>query len=74
MAIKSPLTLGHHVTSIPNPIDTEVYRPLNKNEIRLKLDLPTDKKIILFAAVKASDKRKGMDYLIEASSLLKNLT
>lgn len=72
MAIKSPLTLGHHVTSIPNPIDTGVYRPLNKNEIRLKLDLPTDKKIILFAAVKASDKRKGMDYLIEASSLLKN--
>ena len=72
MAIKSPLTLGHHVTSIPNPIDTEVYRPLNKNEIRLKLDLPIDKKIILFAAVKASDKRKGMDYLIEASNLLKN--
>ena len=72
MAIKSPLTLRHDVNSIPNPIDTGVYRPLNKSEIRLKLDLPTDKKIILFAAVKASDKRKGMDYLIEASSLLKN--
>ena len=72
MAIKSPLTLGHHVTSIPNPIDTEVYRPLNKNEIRDKLNLPIDKKIILFAAVKASDKRKGLDYLIEASNLLKN--
>jgi glycosyltransferase involved in cell wall biosynthesis len=72
MALKSPLTLGHYVTSIPNPIDTEIYRPLNKDEIREKLNLPTDKKIILFAAVKASDKRKGMDYLIEASSLLKN--
>jgi glycosyltransferase involved in cell wall biosynthesis len=72
MAIKSPLTVGHHITSIPNPIDTEVYRPLNKNEIINKLNLPSDKKIILFAAVKASDKRKGLDYLIEASNILKN--
>src|SRR5699024_6324501 len=46
--------------------------PLNRNEIREKINLPIDKKIILFAAVKASDKRKGMDYLIEASRLLKD--
>lgn len=72
MALKSPLTLGHHVASIPNPIDTNIYRPLNKSDIRQKLNLPIDKKIILFAAVKASDKRKGIKYLVEASNLLKN--
>lgn len=67
LAEKSPLTQGHRVISIPNPIDTEHYRPMDKNEIRKKLELPADRKIILFAAVKASDKRKGMDYLVEAS-------
>jgi glycosyltransferase involved in cell wall biosynthesis len=72
MALKSPLTLGHHVVSIPNPIDTDIYCPLSKDEIKNKLNLPADKKIILFAAVKASDKRKGLNYLIEASKLLNN--
>lgn len=67
LAEKSPLTKGHQVLSIPNPIDTEMYRPMDKIEIRNKLNLPSDKKIILFAAVKASDKRKGMDYLVEVS-------
>ena len=72
MAEESPLTVGHHVTSIPNPIDIEVYRPLDKTSIRKKLNLPNDKKIVLFAAVKASDNRKGLSYLAEATKLLKN--
>src|SRR5690554_2535853 len=72
MAEESPLTVGHYVTSIPNPIDIDVYRPLDKTTIRKKLNLPTDKKIVLFAAVKASDKRKGLSYLVEATKLLKN--
>ncbi len=70
LAEQSPLTQGHRVTSIPNPIDTETYRPMDKSEIRKKLNLPLDKKIILFAAVKAADKRKGMDYLVEAARLM----
>lgn len=70
LAEKSPLIQGHQFTSIPNPIDTETYRPLDQREVREKLHLPLDKKIILFAAVKASDKRKGIDYLAEASKLL----
>ena len=72
LAEKSELTTNHSVFSIPNPIDTEVYQPKTKIEVRKKLNLPTDKKIILFAAVKTSDKRKGMDYLIEASRFLKS--
>jgi glycosyltransferase involved in cell wall biosynthesis len=72
LANKSPLTNNQSVVSIPNPIDTQMYQPKNKTQIRRQLNLPIDKKIILFAAVKASDKRKGMDYLIEASRLLKS--
>ena len=70
LAAKSPLTAGHQVVSIPNPIDTTVYIPMDKSEARHRLNLPEDKKIVLFAAVKASDPRKGMDYLVEASRIM----
>jgi glycosyltransferase involved in cell wall biosynthesis len=73
-AEKSPLTAAHRVLSIPNPIDTRHYRPKDKISARKKLQLPLDKKIVLFAAVKTSDKRKGTDYLIEASRLMKQHT
>lgn len=74
LAEKSPLTTAHRVISIPNPIDTRHYRPIDKIGTRKKLQLPLDKKIVLFAAVKTSDKRKGSDYLIEASRLMKQHT
>ncbi len=70
LAAKSPLTAGHQVVSIPNPIDTAVYIPMDKREARHRLNLPEDKKIVLFAAAKASDRRKGMDYLVEASRIM----
>ncbi len=74
LAKKSPLTTAHKVISIPNPIDTRHYRPKDKISTRKKLQLPLDKKIVLFAAIKTSDKRKGMDYLSEASRLMKQHT
>lgn len=70
LAEASPLTQGNSVVSIPNPIDTRVYFPKDKTEVRKKLHLPDDKKIILFAAVKASDPRKGMEYLAKASEII----
>ena len=73
-AEKSPLNKAHTPVSIPNPIDTRHYRPIDKIGTRKKLQLPLDKKIVLFAAVKTSDKRKGSDYLIEASRLMKQHT
>lgn len=70
LAVKSPLTAGHKVIAIPNPIDTERYYPMDKRDLRRKRHLPESSKIILFAAVKASDPRKGMDYLVEASRII----
>lgn len=67
---KSPLIHGHKVFSIPNPIDTQTYLPMDKFLIRKKLNIPIDKKVLLFAAAKASDRRKGTDYLIKASRLI----
>ncbi|MDO5663695.1 MAG: glycosyltransferase family 4 protein [Bacteroidia bacterium] len=70
LAEKSPLTKEHSVVTIPNPIDTRIYFPKDKSEVRKKMNLPDDKKIVLFAAVKTSDPRKGMEYLAKASEIM----
>lgn len=66
----SGLMRGKQVTSIPNTIDTHVFRPGNKTEARMRLSLPLDKKLILFVSQRTTDKRKGMDYLMEACGKL----
>ena len=70
LAVKSKLTMHHKVSSISNPINTEQYKPKDKVTLRKALNLPIDKKIILFAAAKVSDKRKGIGYLVEASKII----
>ena len=62
----SALLRDHKITSIPNPIDTHVYCPQKKHAVRKQLGLPEDKQIILFVSQRVTDKRKGMDYFIEA--------
>jgi glycosyltransferase involved in cell wall biosynthesis len=59
------------VNAIPNPIDTDLFRPILKKEARQQLNLPTDKFLILFAAAKITAAgRKGFDYFEEALQLL----
>jgi glycosyltransferase involved in cell wall biosynthesis len=65
-AKRSALLEGQKVASIPNPIDTRIYKRGNKNEARQRLGLPVDKKLILFASQRVTNANKGMDYLIEA--------
>lgn len=74
MAKKSSLLEGASFTSIPNPIDTYVFKPLIKKDSRKRFQLPKDKFLLLFAAAKLSDRRKGATYLIEACSILKYYT
>ncbi len=59
--------------NIPNPIDTDVYKILNKTSCKQIFSFPTEKKVILFGAAKLSDKRKGMEYLINAINYLYKL-
>ena len=66
----SRLTQNSRVLSIPNPIDTDVFRKNDKIQARENLNLPLGKKLILFGALNIGDKRKGADYLIKA---IKNL-
>lgn len=69
-AAKSSLLSNSRIVSIPNPIDTAVFSPQDKSEARKALGLPMDKKVLLFAAAKVSDERKGMPYFVEACRLL----
>lgn len=58
---------------IANGINTELFKPvLDKKILRIKHNLPLDKKIILFSASNLKDKSKGIKYMIEAAELLKN--
>ncbi len=56
---------------IYNGVDTEIFKPaINKRDLRVKYNLPTNKKIILFSASNLSDKSKGINYILEAAELL----
>ena len=69
-AQKSALLNGQRVISIPNPINTNLFKPHDKREAREKYMLPQEGKLILFGSVKTTDKRKGIDYLIESCNIL----
>lgn len=70
MAEQSALLQSQHIITIPNPINITVFKPKDRQGARIRLSLPTDKKLLLFGAVKTTDKRKGIDYLIKACKLL----
>lgn len=57
----------HH---IPYGIDTQVYQPLDSEQCRFKLGIPTAKKVLLFGAASLNDSRKGGDLLYKALSNL----
>lgn len=70
LARKSELLSGQAIFSIPNPINTNLFQPHNKKEARTKCMLPSEGKLMLFGSVKITDKRKGIDYLIESCNIL----
>lgn len=61
------------VTSIPNAINISQYQNYNSTDsFRKEFNLPKSKKLILFGACKATDKRKGVDFMIAACKQLLN--
>lgn len=59
------------VCVIPNPLDTTVWKPLDRQMARRAFNLPDDKKIVLFGALGGtSDARKGYALLETALSTI----
>lgn len=69
-AAQSSLLRQSRVLSIPNPIDTSVFKPVARHEARQRLGLPPEKAFILFAAMRVNAAGKGFSYLAEALHLL----
>ncbi len=66
-AAQSTLFKKYHRSVIRYALDTEVFVPLNKAELRLKFNIRPEAKLILFGAVNATkDTRKGFKYLVAA--------
>lgn len=72
-ASQSTLFANTRVVNLPNPIDTTKFMPVNKVQARMTLNLPTDKKLVLYGAMSAtSDPRKGYIELVKALGTLQN--
>lgn len=65
---ESTLFGNHRVSVIPNVLDTNVFKPENKQNARKNLGLPLYKKLILFGADNLTNPYKGWDLLRDALS------
>ncbi len=58
--------------NIPNPLDTDIFKPFNKDKAKELWNLPKDKRLILFGAINATnDINKGFHILKDALNMLK---
>lgn len=72
-AASSSLFAGMRIEVIPNGLNTQTFKPLDKHLARHLLSLPKDKQLILFGASGAlTDKRKGFQLLMLALQSLKS--
>lgn len=68
----SKLFRGWSVTRIPNPIDTDFWKPFDQISARDFLGLPQDSQLVMFGAVGGvSDHRKGFDLLLDALEIIR---
>lgn len=67
MARSSTLFKDQRIEVIPNGIDIDKYKPLDKRAARAAYGLPQDRHLVLFSAFNATtDKRKGNQFLVPA--------
>ena len=71
-AKQSLLLRNHPISYIPNVIDSNIFRPVNKIVARQFLGLSPTDNIIVFGAVSVSNPYKGWVYLEKALNLLKD--
>ena len=73
-AKNSNLFSNSRIEVIPNGIDINQFKPIDKETARDQLSLPKDKKLILFGAVNStSDPNKGFNHLKDSLSHLEKL-
>jgi glycosyltransferase involved in cell wall biosynthesis len=66
LARNAPLLEGIPVHVVPNPINTRLFKPIDKLTARRLLGLPDKGPLLLVGATSKGDRRKGFDLLDEA--------
>jgi len=66
VAQQSSLIKDFNITSIPNPIDTDVFKPMDKITMREEWGINPFAHVVLFGAANINDRRKGINYLVDA--------
>jgi glycosyltransferase involved in cell wall biosynthesis len=67
MARSSSLFKDQRIEVIPNGIDTDRYKPIDKRAAREAFGFPQDRQLVLFSAFSATtDSRKGNQFLVPA--------
>ena len=69
-AKKSSLFKGREVVNLPNTINSDLFRPIDKELARESFNVPQEKKVVLFGASSVTDPRKGYTELLAALSVL----
>lgn len=73
-AKNSKLLTNHKIIKFPNPVDTNLYKPVGKQLARSLWNLPFNKKIVLFGAISATnDTNKGFKELLDAVNFLDSI-
>jgi glycosyltransferase involved in cell wall biosynthesis len=63
---------NNHKVVIPNCIDFDNFKVLNKESLRSKYQIDHNKKVLLFVSDSIDNKRKGMAYLLESIKEMRN--
>lgn len=72
-ARRSALMSNWPIRVIPNPLDLDIWAPVDQSQARALLKLPLDSHLVLFGALGGTaDPRKGADLLLEALQILRS--
>lgn len=71
-AKSSTLFIGKKISKILIPVNPEVFKPVDKVQLRQIMNIPLEKKVVFFGAIGLQSPRKGMKYLTDALCILKD--
>ena len=70
--VEKSMSPKNKVRLIYNGIDSDIFKPQNKKNIRKKLNISINKQVILFSAIGRTNQYKGFNYLVKALNKVKN--
>lgn len=62
----------YQIEVIPNAVDTEIFKPKDKDFIRKKYGISTKKRVVLSIAADLQDERKGAKYFLKSLEYIKS--